>query len=169
MAPLDAYRRHRALLWALGVVVLIAAGVAGALIANAVNSPSTAATPATTGSACDVTSVAGQELPSVVTIFAGTGASAGVGSGEVVRSDGYVLTNNHVILPAVAAGGLQVVFDDGTTAAATITGRDPLTDLAVIRVSGKSNLRTISVGNSSIFGSVNPWSLSALRSACRAP
>jgi putative serine protease PepD len=150
MAPLDRYRRHRAPLWVFGVVVLVAAAVAGALIANAVNSPSTAATPAAaTAPACNVTAVADQELPSVVTIFAGTGASAGVGSGEVIRSDGYVLTNNHVILPAVAAGGLQVVFDDGSSASATITGRDPLTDLAVIRVTGKSDLRTISVGDSS--------------------
>jgi putative serine protease PepD len=150
MSPLDAYRRHRVLAWTVAVLVLVAAGVAGALIANAVNSPSTAATPtATTGSACDVTAVADRELESVVTIFAGSGGSSGVGSGEVIRSDGYILTNNHVILPAVAAGGLQVVFDDGTTASAEITGRDPLTDLAVIRVSGKSGLRTIPIGDSS--------------------
>lgn len=85
----------------------------------------------------------------MVTIFAGSGGASGVGSGEVIRSDGYILTNNHVILPAVPGGGLQVVFSDGSTATATITGRDPLTDLAVIRVSDKSDLRTISIGNSS--------------------
>jgi putative serine protease PepD len=124
-----------------------------ALIANSVNSPSnattTAATPAAGASTCNVTSIADAELPSVVTIFAGAGGAGGVGSGEVIRSDGYILTNNHVILPAVAAGGLHVVFDDGSTAAATITGRDPLTDLAVVHVSGKSDLRTISIGDSS--------------------
>jgi putative serine protease PepD len=133
--------------------VLIAAGVAGALIANAINSPSNATTttaPASGGSAsssssCNVISVADQELPSVVTIF----AAGGVGSGEVIRSNGYILTNNHVILPSVGGGPLQVVFTDGSTASATITGRDPLTDLAVIHVSGKSGLRTISIGNSS--------------------
>jgi putative serine protease PepD len=136
---------------ALGVVVLIAAGVAGALIANAVNSPSNATTTATTPSAaagsssCNVTSIADEELPSVVTIF----ASGGVGSGEIIRSDGYILTNNHVILPAVGGGPLQVVFNDGSAVTATITGRDPLTDLAVIHVSGKSGLRVISLGNSS--------------------
>jgi putative serine protease PepD len=139
---------------ALGVVVvLIAAGVAGALIANAVNSPSNATTTASAAAAgsslCNVTSIADEELPSVVTIFAGGAASSGVGSGEVIRSDGYILTNNHVILPAVSGGSLQVVFSDGSTAPATITGRDPLTDLAVIHVSGKSDLRTISIGNSS--------------------
>jgi len=146
-------RGRRAVPLAIGIVVLIAAGVAGALIANAVNSPSnattTAASPAAGSSSCNVTSIAAQELPSVVTIFAGSGTASGVGSGEVIRSDGYILTNNHVILPAVGGAALQVVFEDGSTSAATITGRDPLTDLAVIRVSGKSDLRTISVGNSS--------------------
>jgi putative serine protease PepD len=53
-----------------------------------------------------------------------------------------------VILPAVAGGTLQVVFDDGSMATATITGRDPLTDLAVIHVTGKSDLRTIPIGSS---------------------
>jgi putative serine protease PepD len=144
---------RRALPIAIGVVVLIAAGVAGALIANAVNSPSNATTTAGSGvsgsSSCNVPYVADKELPSVVTIFAGGGQSGGVGSGEVIRSDGYILTNNHVILPAVGGGPLQVVFTDGGAASATITGRDPLTDLAVIHVSDKSDLRTISIGNSS--------------------
>src|SRR5215475_13400704 len=124
-------RRRRAIPIAAGVVVLIAAAVAGALIANAANSPSNATTTPTTvagssspsPSSCNVISVAGQELPSVVTIF----AAGGVGSGEVIRSNGYILTNNHVILPSVGGGPLQVVFNDGSTAAATITGRDPLT------------------------------------------
>lgn len=155
MPPSGEHRRRRALPLAVGAVVVIAAGIAGALIANAVNSPSNATTTVTSAagssssSSCNVTSIADEELPSVVTIFAGGGAAGGVGSGEVIRSDGYILTNNHVILPGVASGSLQVVFSDGSTAPAAITGRDPLTDLAVIRVSGKSDLRTISVGNSS--------------------
>ena len=150
--------RRRALPLAVGLLVLIAAGVVGVLIANGGNSSSNATTTTTVpaveaaagGSSCNATSIAAQELPSVVTIFASNATSgSGVGSGEVIRSDGYILTNNHVISPAVGGGALQVVFDDGSAADATITGRDPLTDLAVIRVSGKSDLRTISVGNSS--------------------
>jgi putative serine protease PepD len=105
--------------------------------------PSTAST---SPSSCNVTSIADQQLHSVVTILAGAG---GVGSGEVIRPDGYILTNNHVVVPALAGGGgLQVVFDDGTAAAATITGRDPLTDLAVVHVTGKSGLPTIPIGDS---------------------
>jgi putative serine protease PepD len=150
MSSSGEHRQRRGFTLALGVVVLIAAAVAGAVIANSLNSPSNATTSAlpaagASPSSCNVTSIADEELPSVVTIF----AAGGVGSGEVIRSDGYILTNNHVILPAVGGGPLQVVFNDGSTAAATITGRDPLTDLAVIHVSGKSDLRIISVGNSS--------------------
>jgi putative serine protease PepD len=98
-------------------------------------------------SSCNITSIAENELPSIVTIAAGSGQSGGTGSGEVIRSDGYILTNNHVVSPAAGGGSLQVTFQDGTTARATITGRDPLTDLAVIRVN-KSGLRTIPIGNS---------------------
>jgi putative serine protease PepD len=150
-------RIRRALPFALGIVILLAAGVVGGVIANAINSPSKTTTtvsasspaPSTAGSGCNVTAVAKDELPSVVTISAGGAESGGVGSGEVIRSDGYILTNNHVILPAVPGGRLEVRFNDGTTVQATIVGRDPSTDLAVIRASGKSGLRTISVGNSS--------------------
>lgn len=149
-------RKNRALPWILGLVIVVAAGAAGAIVANAVDNNSSATTTtktttaaATVGSACDVTTVAKQELPAVVTIMARGGESGGVGSGEVIRSNGYILTNNHVILPAAGGGQLEVVFDNGDVARASIVGRDPLTDLAVIRAQGKSGLQTISMGNSS--------------------
>jgi putative serine protease PepD len=136
--------------WILGLVVLAAAGVAIALVLtgnnNDNNAPSVAIT--TGATACNVTAVADEQLPSVVTIMAGSGGAGGVGSGEVIRPNGYILTNNHVITPAVGGGSLHVLFDDGSTAAATLVGRDPLTDLAVIRASNKSGLRPIPLGNS---------------------
>ena len=140
---------RRAVRWALAAVVVLAAGVVGGVIANAINGTSntTSATQATAGS-CNVPAVADQKLPTVVTILAGSGGSGGVGSGEIIRSDGYILTNDHVIAPAVASGSLKVLFNDGKNASATITGRDPLTDLAVIRASGVSGLPTIAIGNS---------------------
>jgi S1-C subfamily serine protease len=55
----------------------------------------------------------------------------GTGSGEVIRSDGYILTNNHVISVAAQGGSVEVLFSDGQSSPATITGRDPQTDLAV--------------------------------------
>ena len=147
-------RKHRVVSWALAAVILVAAGVAGALIANSLNNNSSATTTTTTaaaasGSSCDVTSVAQDQLPTVVTIMARGATGSGVGSGEVIRSNGSILTNNHVILPAVAGGQLEVIFDNGNTAQASIVGRDPLTDLAVIQAHGVSDLRTIPIGDSS--------------------
>jgi putative serine protease PepD len=71
-----------------------------------------------------------------------------VGSGEVIKSDGYILTNNHVIASAASGGSVEVLFSDGATAAATITGRDPLTDLAVLKVQPPRGLKVIELGSS---------------------
>ena len=140
----------------------VVGGVVGGVIANAINSPSSssgaASTTATgvpqsasTGSttaSCQVTQVAQRILPSVVTISARGASGAGTGSGEIIRSDGYILTNNHVIAPAAAGGGsLSVLFSDGKSATATLVGRDPLTDLAVIKVN-ETGLPAIPVGQS---------------------
>jgi putative serine protease PepD len=100
-------------------------------------------------SACAVTSVATKVIPSVVTIAASGSGGSGTGSGEVIRSDGYILTNNHVISVAANGGSVQVLFSDGQTAPATITGRDPQTDLAVLHVQTSAKLDVISLGTSS--------------------
>jgi putative serine protease PepD len=84
----------------------------------------------------------------VVTISATNGSAGGTGSGEVIRSDGYILTNNHVVSVAADGGSVQVLFSDGKTAPATITGRDPKADLAVIKVN-EGNLPVIPIGTSS--------------------
>jgi putative serine protease PepD len=130
------------------IVVIVLAGAAGAVIAGAFDSDSTGGL--TTGSSgCDVTAVAQHVLPSVVTIKAGGGSGSGVGSGEVIKSSGYIVTNNHVITPAVGGGSLEVLFENGNSASGQLVGRDPPTDLAIIRVSGQSDLQTISIGDSS--------------------
>ncbi|MFN2384279.1 MAG: S1C family serine protease, partial [Gemmatimonadota bacterium] len=53
------------------------------------------------------------------------------GSGVIVRSDGYILTNNHVVEGGEA---IDVVLNDGRTFDAAIVGRDPSTDLAVLKI-----------------------------------
>ena len=55
----------------------------------------------------------------------------GVGSGVIVRSDGYVLTNSHGV---ATAQNILVGFPDGRTTAAAIVGIDPETDLAVLKI-----------------------------------
>jgi putative serine protease PepD len=97
---------------------------------------------------CAVTNVADQVIPSVVTIAAQGSAGAGTGSGEVIQSGGYILTNNHVISVAANGGKVEVLFSDGETAPATITGRDPLTDLAVLKVKPSHQLKVIQFGSS---------------------
>jgi S1-C subfamily serine protease len=96
-----------------------------------------------------VSDIANRTTPGVVSIeFKGANV-AGVGSGVVIDGDGYVLTNDHVVAPAVqdASAKLTVVFTDGKRAIARIVGRDSKTDLAVIKVE-VTNPTVIQFGNS---------------------
>jgi len=67
-----------------------------------------------------------------------------LGSGVVVSTDGYILTNNHVV---DGADDVQVDFTDGRTLPAKIIGTDKPSDLALIKVTG-TNFKAIAVGNS---------------------
>lgn len=79
--------------------------------------------------------VAEAVLPSVVRVDVDGGPgvleASGNGSGLVYRSDGMIVTNNHVV---EAADGLSVLFADGSREEADVVGTDPLNDLAVIQV-----------------------------------
>jgi putative serine protease PepD len=140
-------------MWVAVGAALLVGGVVGGVIGSATASTasptSTASASAGTVSACPVSNVADQVLPSVVTISAQGSGGGGTGSGEVINPDGYILTNNHVIAAAANGGKVEVLFSDGATAPATITGRDPLTDLAVIKVSDQKRLKAIGLGSSS--------------------
>lgn len=142
--------RRRKRLAAFTGAVIVLCGVAAALIANAASSPSGSANPsaAASASACQVTTVADEVLPSVVTIAASGSTGTGTGSGEMIKSDGYILTNNHVILSGANGGSVQVLFAGGETVPATIVGRDVLTDLAVLKVQPPSGAKPISLGSS---------------------
>jgi S1-C subfamily serine protease len=83
-----------------------------------------------------VAAVAGRVLPAVVSLEFRVGDQGGFGSGVVIDSHGYVLTNNHVVAPAasIPQATLEAVFSDSTRLPARIVGRDPKTDLAVVKV-----------------------------------
>jgi putative serine protease PepD len=97
-----------------------------------------------------VASIAAKLLPSVVTLNVAGSTERGTGSGVVIRTDGYILTNNHVVEVAAGAGGtITADFYKGRQGvAARIVGRDPKTDLAVVRVDLK-NLPAATLGQSS--------------------
>lgn len=102
-------------------------------------------TPATEGS---VEAVASSVLPSVVTIQVAGQQGEGSGSGIILSADGTILTNNHVVEVAEGGGTVRVYFDDGTSAPAEILGTDPLTDTAVIKAEGVSDLAAATIGQS---------------------
>ncbi len=72
------------------------------------------------------------------------GRSSSVGSGVIFSEDGFILTNNHVV-----AGGrnVRVTLHDKREFEAEVVGRDPSTDLAVLRIQGE-NLPSITLGDS---------------------
>jgi putative serine protease PepD len=91
---------------------------------------------------------AAKALPSVVKIYGTNPSESGSGSGIILTSNGQILTNNHVAELGTGGGKLSVSFNDGSTARATIVGRDPLTDLAVIQAQGVRGLQPATIGNS---------------------
>ncbi len=82
----------------------------------------------------------------------GSLAPAGVGTGVVLDQQGHILTNNHVV---EAAQRLEVQLTDGRSFPATLVGRDPQTDLAVIQINAP-NLTPLPLGDSSKL-TVGQW------------
>jgi len=95
-----------------------------------------------------VADIAQRVLPSVVSISAESAAGGGTGTGFVIDSAGYILTNNHVIADAAdGRGTIEVQLNDGTTLDATIVGRDSSYDLAVLKVN-RTGLTALTFGDS---------------------
>jgi putative serine protease PepD len=84
----------------------------------------------------------------VVSITVRGQQQADEGSGVVVRSDGLILTNNHVIAAATDGGSVQVTFTNGKTVSAAIVKADPQEDLALVLAQGVSGLRAATFGDS---------------------
>ncbi len=63
------------------------------------------------------------------------------GSGFVISSDGYVVTNNHVV--ENASGDLSLTLDDGRTVTASVVGTDPKTDLALLKIKEAGTYKSV--------------------------
>ena len=84
----------------------------------------------------------------------GNRPSMGSGSGVVLSSDGYIATNNHVVENATQ---IEVVLTDRRIFKAKLVGRDPNTDLALLKVDAK-DLNIVELGNSDSI-EVGEWVL----------
>jgi putative serine protease PepD len=83
-----------------------------------------------------------------VMIEVGSGNGTGTGSGFVLDRQGHVMTNNHVVAEAAGGSRIRVVFSDGRQTTATLVGRSPSYDLAVIKVKADDRLRPVELGDS---------------------
>jgi putative serine protease PepD len=117
-----------------GTVALLdrtdASPVASAGLSRDAGSAPAAATTSGTAEAAAATA-----LKSVVTLNVTGGQESGTGSGVIIRADGYILTNQHVVAVAQNGGSITATLPDGRTVPATIVGTDTVTDLAVVKVS----------------------------------
>ncbi|MFA5711421.1 S1C family serine protease [Mycolicibacterium sp.] len=129
--------------------------------------------PAANVPAGSIEQVAMKVVPSVVKLETSLGRANEEGSGVILTSDGLILTNNHVVsaaanspVPGPGAAPLDpdrpqiprnrgnakptttVTFADGSTAPFTVVGTDPLSDIAVVRAEGVSDLTPITIGSS---------------------
>ncbi len=127
--------RRRGIIAIIGLTVIVAA----VLVAVIIRSPAAD----DQASACRAVAVADQVLPSVVTVQTRSSQGGGNGSGQMIRSGGYILTNYHVVSSVVGGGQLSVLYADGTSSDATIVGIDPWTDLAVVRAADDANGRPV--------------------------
>ncbi|WP_328494166.1 trypsin-like peptidase domain-containing protein [Streptomyces sp. NBC_00414] len=148
-------RTRRALVLGAALLALVSGGVGGAVGAylertggiDDVELPQAGAE--ARGRAPDsVAGIAASALPSVVTLHVSGSEAQGTGTGFVLDRRGHILTNNHVVEPADGSGEISVTFSGGETAKAEVVGHDSGYDLAVVKVSGVSGLKPLSLGNS---------------------
>ena len=95
-----------------------------------------------------IAAIAAAVKPSVVSINVTSASSSGTGSGWVVDSRGYIVTNNHVIAAAANGGSIKVILNDDQSVDATIVGRNSAYDLAVLKIDVQG-LKALPLGDSS--------------------
>lgn len=172
--PAREKKNHPVLTIALAAVVGLGAGLGGSWFtvthlgtsssgsttinysSDAGTSKTTSVASSSTGTGLTEAEVAAKAQPSVVEIvtelkstsygmFGGTYTSEAAGSGVIISSDGYIITNNHVIDGATS---IKVTTYDGTEYTGTLVGTDSKTDIAVIKIDA-TGLTAATIGDSS--------------------
>jgi serine protease Do len=156
-------KRRRLFGYILLIFLCLAAGVGGSALYDKYNDNATVLTsPAFDGNTIvsqdeeDIATVAARVSPSVVSILTKSQTASpdyyaiqeqsGAGTGIIISKDGYILTNNHVI---DGADTVTVVSADGTTyEKVKVIGRDPLNDVAFLKIDGVKDLAAATLGDS---------------------
>ncbi|MGK5519309.1 S1C family serine protease [Micromonospora sp. URMC 107] len=129
---------------ALAVVALSTASgaVAGGLVAGRDDPPGPAAASAAPVPA-ELVTAAGKTVPGVVSVLVGgAGGASATGSGFAVDDQQHIITNDH-ILARGRSGSVTVELPDGRRFAAEVVGREPRSDLAVLRVPPSAGLAAL--------------------------
>lgn len=169
--PKKEKKHHPALTIALAAIVGLGGGLGGSWFAishlgtssttvtyatETGGSKTTSVATSTSGTGLTEAQVAAKAAPSVVEIvtevkstsssyFGGSYTAEAAGSGVIISSDGYIITNNHVIEDATS---IKVTTYDGTEYTATLVGTDSKSDIAVIKIDA-SDLTAATIGDSS--------------------
>lgn len=153
----------RKMLWIFGIIfavmILLGNSVLVALVTYSIVHEQSSAKTGTlrdgnlklSGEETDVANVVAKVSPTVVSIITAQGSYTGVkqaaGTGVIISSDGYVLTNKHVIN---GAHSVRIVTSDGDKYdKVSVVGSDPLNDIAFLKIRGAKDLPAAELGNSS--------------------
>ncbi len=129
-------------------VIFVIGGFAGWVFASAKSSTAGTTTSTTTASTLNTVreAVVAKVKPSVVEVYVTLAKGAALGSGVIIDSRGYIVTNNHVVNGALS---IQVVLSNGTKEPAQLTGTDAADDLAVLQIAvPQKGLSVATLGNS---------------------
>lgn len=158
VAPVPSSRSALAPIFAgAAVIALLAGGVGGAVgyvVADRASTPAVTAVSSTGATSAvvqveagSIAALAAAVQPAVVQLNVGGQGGEGTGSGFVISSDGYIITNHHVVAGAGDGAELEIMFNDGATANGRIVGSDPGYDIAVVKVD-RTGLATVPLGSS---------------------
>ena len=131
-----------------GIAVMSAAiigGLLGGWVSSRGQSPGSALLPNGT----PIPTLVAAVLPTVVSIDVKAGGGEDQGTGMIISSDGYVITNNHVISAAAAGGSIRVTRSGSKhSQAATLIGAIPGDDVALLHITGAKNLPVVHFADS---------------------
>ncbi len=152
LSPAISVRKSVCVTWYMALAMSLIAGLVGALLGRSafIGSNEMVSVHNTVERAPNsIAGIAARVSPSVVEIDSESSAGSDTGSGFFINSNGYIITNNHVVEGAVLAGGkITVKLSNNQIYPTTVVGRDTSYDLAVLKIKLK-NTPALQLGDSS--------------------